>query len=389
VIRTPLGELGGKNRGVAQIIVNSSLSGPFQATILLVLKRLLILTTFVCGTPAFSQQDGPVVVVRLAEQVSLIEDVPLTGTVISPRVAKLSTEVSGIVETMEVEIGEQVQAGDEILQINSELDALLLEAARAETEQAAQELEDSKRRLAVAKSLAQRRAVPANEIDLLAAEVRIDGAGLKRFQAVQKRLAARLQRHKLIAPFGGIISRKLVEQGEWIQPGQTVVELVASTGLRIDFQAPQSVYPKLDRSTKVRIKLDALPGQTFDGVIEAIIAVADPSTRTFLIRTALNNSEVKLAPGMSANAVLRLDTGAQGVVVHRDALIRYPDGRVTVWVVKQEGRRGLVSERRVQTGSSFNGKVAITSGLSPDTLVVVQGNEALRDNQSVIIKHAE
>lgn len=327
--------------------------------------------------------------VRLAEQVSLIEDVPLTGTVISPRVAKISTEVSGIIETMEVEIGEQVQAGDEILQINSELDALLLEAARAETEQAAQELEDSKRRLVVAKSLAQRRAVPANEIDLLAAEVRIDGAGLKRFQAVEKRLAARLQRHKLIAPFGGIISRKLVEQGEWIQPGQTVVELVASAGLRIDFQAPQSVYPKLEQSTKVRIKLDALPGQTFDGVIEAIIAVADPSTRTFLIRTALNNPDVKLAPGMSANAVLRLDTGAQGVVVHRDALIRYPDGRVTVWVVKQEGRRGLVSERRVQTGSSFNGKVAITSGLSPDTLVVVQGNEALRDNQSVIIKHAE
>lgn len=329
------------------------------------------------------------VVVRLAEQVSLIEDVPLTGTVISPRIAKLSTEVSGIIETMEVEIGDHVRGGDEILQINLELDALLLEAARAETEQAAQELEDSERRLGVAKSLAQRRAVPANEIDSLAAEVRIDGAGLKRLQAIQKRLAARLQRHKLVAPFGGIISRKLVEQGEWIQPGQTVVELVASTGLRIDFQAPQSVYPKLDPSTKVRIKLDALPGQNFDGVIETIIPVADPSTRTFLIRAALNNSEVKLAPGMSANAVLRLDTGAQGVVVDRDALIRYPDGRVTVWVVNQEGGRGLVTERRVHTGSSYNGKVAITSGLSPDTIVVVQGNEALRDNQSVIIKHVE
>ena len=124
-------------------------------------------------------------------------------------------------------------------------------------------------------------------------------------------------------------------------------------------------------------------------MIETIIPVTDPTTRNFLIRVALNDPEVKLAPGMSASAVLRLNTGTQGVVVHRDALIRYPDGRVTVWVVNQEGESATVSEQRIQTGLSFNGKVAITSGLAANTTVVVQGNEALRDGQSVIIKRPE
>ena len=238
-------------------------------------------------------------------------------------------------------------------------------------------------------ALAQSRALPANEIDSLAAEVRIDSAGLKRYQAAQKRLAARLQRHTLFAPFAGVISRKLVEQGEWVQPGQPVVELVASTGLRIDFQVPQAVYPKLDETANIRIKLDAHPGQIFDGVIDTIIPVADTTTRTFLIRVALNNPEVKLASGMSASAVLKLSTGARGVVVHRDALIRYPDGRITVWVVNQEGSQFQVSERQVRTGPSFSGKVVITSGLPPDSLVVLQGNEALQDKQSVVIKYAE
>ena len=369
--------------------LRSQLSLPFPITPLNALLLLLLFTSVVFTAPAFGQQDGPVVMVLPAEEVSLIKEVPLTGTVVSPRVAKISTDVSGIVETMRVDIGDQLQAGEEILELNSELESLLLEAAQAESEQATLELEDSKRRLAVADSLAQRDAAPANEIDSLAAEVRIDSAGLKRFKAVQERLAARIRRHKLVAPFAGVISRKLVEQGEWIEPGETVVELVATSGLRIDFQAPQSVYPELDRSTKIRIKLDALPGQTFDGVIKSIIPVADPTTRTFLIRTTLNEAEVKLAPGMSANAVLQLDSGERGIAVHRDALIRYPDGRTTIWVVNREGERNVVSERQVLAGSNFDGKVAITSDLPPDTLVVVQGNEILQESQSVTIKPSE
>lgn len=329
------------------------------------------------------------VIVSLAEQASLIEEVSVTGSVVSPRIAKLSTEVSGIVETMEVEIGDQVQAGDEILHLNSELGELSLEAARAETEQAVQELEDAKRRLSVGQALGESRAMPANEIDFLAAEVRIDGTKVRRFQAEEQRQLAELRRHTLSAPFAGVISRKLVEQGEWIQPGQPAVELTASTGLRIDFQVPQTAYAKLDEVANVRVRLDALPGQAFGAAIETVIPVADAASRTFIIRMVLKDPDVRLAPGMSASAVLRLNTGTQGVVVHRDALIRYPDGRITVWVVDREDGKEWASERQVQTGSSFKGKVAITSGLAPNTRVVVQGNEGLREKQTVSIKNIE
>ena len=220
---------------------------------LFVLRRLLALMAFVCGSVAYAQQSGPLVLVDSAEEVALIEEVPIAGSVISARIAKLSTEVSGIVESMAIEIGDQVRAGDEILQLNSELDTLSLAAARAATEQAIQELEDAKRRLADAKTLAKRHSVSANEIESLAAEVRIDSAGVKRFRAEQQRQMARLQRHKITAPFAGVISRRLVEQGEWIQPGNPVVELIATEGLRIEFQVPQSVYAKLDQATNIRI----------------------------------------------------------------------------------------------------------------------------------------
>lgn len=353
------------------------------------LQRILGLIALVWGTAAFAQQGGPVVLVSPAEEVTLFEEVPLTGTVISPRIAEISTEVSGIVETIKIEIGDRVQAGDAILHLNSELETLTLAAARANTERARWELKDAKRRLKDAQKLGKVQSLSASEVETLAAEVRIDGAELARYRAQEARETARLKRHSLKAPFTGIISRKLVEQGEWIQPGEVVAELVTLDGLRIDFQVPQSVYPKLGKNSNLKIKLNAMPGAIYEGSIEAIIPVTDPVSRTFLVRAALTDTKVKMVPGMSASAVLRLDTRTQGVVVHRDALIRYPDGRITVWIVSQQGDQAEVTEHPVQTGLSFNGMVAVTGGLAPNTLVVVRGNEALRDRQKVVVRHAE
>lgn len=338
-------------------------------------------------TPVGAQQSGPTVLVSHAEQTALFEEVPLTGSVVSPRIAELSTEVSGIVAEIEVELGDRVRAGEPILRLNSELEALSLEAARAATEEARLELADARRRLADARRLGDIQS--ASEVEAVAAEVGIDSAKMKHSQAEEKRQAARLQRHRLAAPFDGLISRKLVEPGEWIQPGQTVVELVALDGLRVDFQVPQSVYSKLDDSTALRIRLDALPGRQFDGHIEKIIPITDPVSRTFLVRSALDDPKVRLAPGMSASAVLRLDSGTRGIVVPRDAIIRYPDGRITVWVAEYEGEQARVRELRVQTGMSFNGRIAITSGLEAGALVVVRGNESLYDRQPIVVREAD
>lgn len=346
----------------------------------------LVLPGLFAAASAAAQQNAPTVLVTPATRAALVEEVAVTGTVVSPRIAELSTEVSGIVAEIGVELGDRVRAGDEILRLNSELEALSLAAARAATEQARHELEDARRRLAEARRLGEIQSQSA--VESIAAQVNIDVAKLKRFEAEEKRQAARLARHRLQAPFGGVISRKLVERGEWIQPGQAVIELVALERLRIDFQAPQTVYSKLDDTTRLRIRLDALPGRQFEGRVERIIPVTDPVSRTFRVRAALEDASVRLAPGMSASAVMRLDSGAQGIVVPRDAIIRYPDGRVTVWVAEIDEEGARVREIRVQTGLGFDGQIAVTGGLEAGARVVVRGNESLYEGQRVVPREA-
>lgn len=91
---------------------------------------------------------------------------------------------------------------------------------------------------------------------------------------------------------------------------------------------------------------------------------------------------------MSAHGVLQLDAGRTGVVVSRDALLRYPDGRVTVWVVEGDGDGASVTERQVKTGVVFDGRIEI-EGLAAGTRVVTAGNEALQEGQAVRVLPAE
>jgi multidrug efflux pump subunit AcrA (membrane-fusion protein) len=88
---------------------------------------------------------------------------------------------------------------------------------------------------------------------------------------------------------------------------------------------------------------------------------------------------------MSARGKLNIDIGRSGVTVSRDAILRFPDGRVTVWVVDPGGDLPVVREQLVRTGSEFDGVVEITNGLVDGDVVVVRGNEMLQEGQVVSI----
>jgi len=172
---------------------------------------------------AVAQTNAPPVSVGMAELVPIREEVPLTGTLTSPRVAEVSTSVGGLVERISVDIGDRVEIGTVLVSLDRELEQLSLEAARAATAQAHAELADVRRRLADARQLVAKKSFPQSELRSLEAQVNISTAAVARLEAEQKRQAARLRRHELVAPFVGVISRKLAEAGEWVEPGTAVV----------------------------------------------------------------------------------------------------------------------------------------------------------------------
>lgn len=340
----------------------------------------------------FSQESlaaGPSVVVAPSALQSVVEEVRVSGSVISPQSARLSSQVAGRVARVPVDIGSRVAAGDVILELDTALARIEGEAAAAAAAEAREELADARRRQADGARLVKSRTITTTSFEALQSEVRADTANLRLREAEQRAAAERLSQHVLRAPFAGIITAKLTEVGEWITPGTAAVSLVADARLSVDLQVPQRYFPKLDRAMPVALDLPALEGRSVPGRIVAIVPLSDASARSFRVRVTPEATDLPLTPGMSATATLRLGTGREAVVISRDALLRHPDGRITVWVVESgDGAERKVAERVVTIGLSFDGLVEVRTGLEAGEQVVVEGNESLRNAQTVNIAGA-
>ena len=347
----------------------------------------------VCGLiplflAAIALAAAPVRVESVASR-TIEQQIDVTGSVTSPRSAVLSTAVAGLVAEILVDEGRRVAAGEALLSLDAELAELALQRFQAEVRQSETALADARRRLADAEAVGAERAIARTDIESLRAEVLGDEAALAASRAALREQEAIVARHTLKAPFAGVISVRHTEIGEWVNPGDGLLELVATEDLRFDFRVAQDYFGELQPDTPVEIALDAVPGRTLGGHIETIVPVKNPGARTFLVRVLADEVEASetlpITPGMSVRGRLRLETGRDGVAVSRDALLRFPDGRITVWVVDDGGEAPVVRERTVQVGLEFDGLVEINSGLAEGERVVTRGNETLQDGQAVEI----
>lgn len=324
-----------------------------------------------------------------AEGAEIVEELRLTGTLTAPRTARLAPEVNGRVAEIAVDAGDEVEAGATLLRLDDEIARLELAQAEAALREAVAELGDTRRRLTEARDLAKSKGIADTEVRTREAEVNALTAVVDRRKAELGHREALVARHSLEAPFAGVIARRLTELGEWVGPDTPVLQLVAVDRLRLDLQVPQDYFGRVTPRTPVEVRLAARADDPLEVHITRVVPVNDPQARTFLARIALDNRERRMTPGMSANATLSMHTGREGVAVSRDALLRYPDGRIAVWVAEGEDTKRTVSERRVRTGLAFGDRIEIRSGLEAGMLVVVRGNESLREGQSVRVEPDE
>ena len=348
---------------------------------------LLLLIPFVANA-----QEGTArpVDVSPATRAAVSQEIQLTGTVTARRSAQLSVSTSGLVTALKVDVGDRVERGSILLELDAELAQYQYDAADALVTQARRALEDAQRRLEEARSLAPQRSIAETEVRSLAAEVAEDAAAVDRAMADAGYRKGILDRHKLAAPFSGVITQRAAELGEWLTPGQPVLDLVATDQMWLDFQAPEDYLDSIAVGDPVNYYLAGPDSPAHPGKVETVVPVSDAATRTFLVRVVPNadrpGGEPGLLPGLSARAELSLETGARGVTVPRDAVLRYPDGRVIVWVVEASEQGSVARERRVEPGFTFDGRIEIRSGLAPGERVVVRGNESLRSGQAVTVR---
>lgn len=347
-----------------------------------------ILILALTSTALHAQQPAPVAIEQPAVEPA-VERVELTGSFTARRAAELSPRLAGLVESLHFEAGDAVEAGQVLVQLDERLAELELAQAEADVRRARSAWQEAVRLRDEGRRLREDRFIPETEIQARESNAEIARAELGVAESARDTVAEQLAFHRIVAPFDGVAARRLVDEGEWVETGTAVAELVAIDDLWLELQAPQRLWPRLGRAAGAEVVVDAIPGRTFDADLVARVPVSDPNARTFLVRLVLHNGDVDITPGMSARATIRLPSDADALLVPRDALIRYPDGTVTLFVVDRSTSPPIARQRQVTLSRVDGNRAVIASGLEAGLPVVTRGNEALTDGQPVRIVDSE
>ena len=194
---------------------------------------------------------------------------------------------------------------------------------------------------------------------------------------------------RIEAPISGRVGLRLVDPGNYVQPGDAagLVVLAQQQPISVIFPLPQDELPQVMR----RLEAGAsLPVAAYDrrnttlfetGTLESVDNMVDTATGTARLRARFTNPANALFPNQFVNARLQLDTLRDAVVVPEAAIAEGADGRY-VWLIGADRRVRL---RRVSTGPAADGRIAVSEGLEPGALVVIDGADRLREGAKITV----
>lgn len=309
---------------------------------------------------------APAVVVSEARVVNFPVAVEAPGTAQANESIEIRPHITETIEKIRFEEGQQVQAGDILV----ELDDAQLQAAVAE---ARAQLVDSESQFRRARELFETRAVSASELERLEASRDADRAVLAAAQS-------RLQEAIIRAPFAGRVGLRRVSPGSLVSPDTVITTLDDTSIIKLDFDVPETALSKLATGLTVRARSAAYPDAVIEGAVSAIDTRVDPVTRTVRVRALVDNRDGLLRPGMFL-AVTAVQEDVRSLVIPEQALVP-EQSRQYVLVV---GDDRTVEKREVRTGRRRPGQVEILDGLTPGETVIAEGTQKARPGEPVEI----
>ncbi|MEZ6088485.1 MAG: efflux RND transporter periplasmic adaptor subunit [Pirellulaceae bacterium] len=351
------------------------------------------------GYQAYSQPSGEgakavqpmtTVVVAEAKNQTWQSQLEAVGTITAVRQTELTSEMAGKVVGIEFDSADRVKDDQLLVKLDTsseeaELDSLVPQLKQATADATrAQEL------------------IQSNAISEEAYEEAYTEA--KRLQADISQQQAIIERKKIRAPFSGELGIRMVDLGQYIQPGTAVASLQQITPIYVDFDLPEQNAGRISAGQSIKVSVTAFPDETFMGKVVAVTPLIEEATRSFTVRGELANDQRKLKPGMFADVVVLLPERRDVVTVPRTAIAFNAYGK-SLFVVRPTGSASddantstdadavddspdeqLVARRVfVQTGQGRGLDIEIAKGLAAGERVVTAGQLKLSDNAPVEI----
>lgn len=324
-----------------------------------------------------SAEQPPISVTAAEAQAEQWNDrIKASGTLVASQGVDLSTEVSGIVKSIQFESGQEVLAGDLLIELNNESEVATLEQAQAKYNSDRSQYQ----RLLKLKGQS---FVPQTDLDTQKALVDISKAQVSVSQVA-------LSKKSINAPFAGKLGIRLIDIGEYVTPGTPLVTLQSVDKLLLDFTLPESNFNDLKVGQNIRFKVDSYADQFFTAQVKAWSPVLDEDTRSIEVQAEVNNTDRRLAPGMFVEMDLSSAQTIEVVTLPETAIFYNIYGEAVYVLEAQpestaEAPDYRLAARQVRVAYRENGQVGILSGIEAGDLAVTSGQLKLYPSLRVAI----
>lgn len=329
------------------------------------------------------------------------------GVLVANEISTIGSRLPGRVVEAPIDVGDLVQAGQTLLQLETTEYLLVVRQAEARLQQARaavgampgmanEQLDPSKappvlEALAVMQDAKNQRdrlrklSLPdaISEAELQAAEAAVlvaEAQYTASLNGARERLAAirvaeaelavaqrNLEECTIAAPFDGAVQNRAIAVGSFVTPGQTLLTLAETNRLRFRGAVPERYSSLIQLGKKVDIQTQ-FPSHSVAAKVSRIAPIIDPLTRSIAFEVGIENPDQSIAAGSFATARVILDESTKSIAVPRSALIRFA-GVDKVWVVSN----GICKTQTVEIGRQKDGWIEILSGLQIGTIILQEG----------------
>ncbi len=291
----------------------------------------------------------------------------LTGDIHAWEEVTISAETTGKIELQDVEEGDIVTKGQDLVRINTT-------TIRATMAQAAAGLRLAKLELGRVEKLREGGISSPQELDRALTD--------REAAVANVRLAEIQLEHSVIrAQIGGVVDKLFMEEGEFVNMGTHLIHIVQVHKVKAVIGLPERDVGLFSPGDSARVALDAHPGKVFEGRIHRIATSAEEGTRTFATEIELDNADRLLRPGMIARATLVRSSYEDAITIELFAVISRGDQRVVF--IEDDG---VARERAIEIGFFQGNQVHITDGLGDGDRLIVLGQRELREGQRVAVQ---
>ena len=326
----------------------------------------------------------PAVSVYRVEARDLNEEIRASGELRARSHTMIAAEVSGRVTELAVDEGGHVEAGAIVLEIDPERRKLDLAAAQARLSQARANFRKERSQTKRIRELRSQNVSSIQQLEEAETALALAESAVRAEDAAVGVATRAVNDSSVSAPFAGVVARRSVEVGEFVQPGTELFELVSLDPLEAIFSLTELDTERVREGQRVKISVGAFSNRTFQGVVTFVAPTVEPTTRTLRIKAEVDNADAALRPGLFARVSLGVARRENVLMVPAEALIQRAGGASVYRVI--DGDR--VERIRVETGATSQDLVEIRGEIREGDQIVRRGHGGLADGMVVVVKQA-